>query len=150
MGTRIRVWSRLAFAAGLGVAQAGACSWDKSDPREQSQNTGRVAVALAAPAPAGNVYRLREAVFELVEIRTGRVVETLFSEDQPPSARELRAILLTGNYTVTLQEGWFLERIDMGGGEGGVGGSFGGVGGTFAGEGPGGEGPIGAGGADGD
>jgi hypothetical protein len=151
MGSRIRVWSRLAFAVGLGVAQLVACSSDKSDTREQTQNTGTLGLALEATAPSGNVYRLRDAVFEIVEIRTGRVVETLFSEDQPPTARELRAILLTGNYTVTLQEGWFLERIDTGGGTGGVGGTFGGrggtggVGGTF-----GGEGPIGEGGADGD
>jgi hypothetical protein len=132
MGTNKRVWSRLAFVAGLGLAQLVACSSDKSDPREQTQNTGTVALALEATAASGNVYRLRDAIFEIVEIRTGRTVEVLFSEDFPASARELRAMLLTGNYTVTLQEGWFLERIDSGGGTGGTGntGGVGGRGGT--------------------
>jgi hypothetical protein len=41
-----------------------------------------------------------------------------------PSARSLRTILLTGNYTVQLFDGWFLERVSSGGGgSGGTGGS---------------------------
>jgi hypothetical protein len=148
MGSKKRVWSRLAFAVGLGVAQLAGCSTDKSDPREQTQNTGNLSLALEATAPSGNVYRLRDAFFEIVDVRTGRTVEFLFSEDHPPSARELQAILLTGNYTVRLHEGWFIERIDSGGGGGGTGtagtagtgnrGGFSGIGGEgddgFAGE----------------
>jgi hypothetical protein len=148
MGRRNRVWSRLAFAAALGVAQLAACSSDRSDPREQTKNTGKVTVALEATAQSGRVYRLRDALFEVVEIRTGRTIEFLSSEDFPASAREISTILLTGNYTLRLHEGWFIERIDTGGGgAGGVGGSFGfggeGAGGSF---GFGGEGEVGPGG----
>jgi hypothetical protein len=128
MGRRNRVWSRLAFAAALGVAQLAACSSDRSDPREQTKTTGKVSVALEATAQSGRVYRLRDAFFEVVEVRTGRTVEFLSSEDFPASAREISTILLTGNYTLRLHEGWFIERIDGGGGTGGgagVGGSFG-------------------------
>src|SRR5688500_5552710 len=79
MGRRNRVWSRLAFAAALGVAQLAACSSDRSDPREQTKNTGKVTVALEATAQSGRVYRLRDALFEVVEIRTGRTIEFLSS-----------------------------------------------------------------------
>ena len=152
MGRRNRVWSRLAFAAALGVAQLAACSSDRSDPREQTKNTGKVTVALEATAQSGRVYRLRDAFFEVVEIRSGQTVEFLSSEDFPASAREISTILLTGNYTLRLHEGWFIERIDNGGGGGGgVGGSFGfggeGAGGSF---GFGGEGDIGPGGSSGE
>jgi hypothetical protein len=101
-----------------------------------------VRLALEATAASGNVYRLRDAVFEIVEVRTGRVVETLFSEDFPASARELETILLTGNYTVTLQEGWFMERIDSGGGTAGAAGTAG-TGGSGGFSGIGGEGGLG-------
>ncbi|HVR20116.1 MAG TPA: hypothetical protein VMS65_10480, partial [Polyangiaceae bacterium] len=126
----------------LGVAQLAACSSDRSDPRGESKTTGKVTLALEATAQSGNVYRLRNALFEIIDIRTGRTIEFLSTEDFPASAREISTILLTGNYTARLHEGWFMERIDSGGGTGGVGGTAGTTsGGSFntAGEGPSGD-----------
>jgi hypothetical protein len=88
MGRRNRVWSRLAFAMAIGVAQLAACSSDRGDPHEQTKNTGKVSLALEATAQSGRVYRLRDALFEIIEVRTGRTVEFLSSEDFPASARE--------------------------------------------------------------
>jgi len=62
-------------------------------------------------APSGTVYRLRNAFFQVTDVRTGEAVEFLSSDSGPPDARELTTMLLTGNYTVTLLDGWFLERI---------------------------------------
>jgi hypothetical protein len=81
-------------------------------------------LALEATAPSGRVYRLRSAFFEIVDVRTGQTVDFLFSDDDP-TARELQTMLLTGNYTVRLHEGWFMERIDSGGGTGGTAGTGG-------------------------
>ena len=141
MGRRNRVWSRFAFAMALGIAQLAACSSDRSDPREESKTTGKATLALEATAQSGNVYRLRNALFEIIDIRTGRTIEFLETEDFPASAREISTILLTGNYTMRLHEGWFMERVDAGGGTGGVGGTAGTTsGGSFS---VGGEGPSG-------
>lgn len=133
MGKRIRVWSRFAFCMALGVAQLAACSSDRSDPKEETKNTGKLSVALEATAQSGRTYRLRDAFFEIIDIRSGASVAFLSSEEFPASAREISTILLTGNYTVRLQEGWFIERVDSGGG--GTAGSFtggaAGVGGSF-------------------
>src|SRR5687768_11534126 len=117
MKAAMRLWSRTAFVIGVGLAQLVACS-SSSSPTSHSEEkrSGTLGLALEATAPSGITYRLRNAFFEIVDIRTGRTVEFLFSEDMPASANELTTLLLTGNYTVTLLEGWFLERVGGGGG----------------------------------
>jgi hypothetical protein len=146
MKASLRLWSRVAFAVAVGAAQLIACSSDSSRPTHgEQQRSGTLSLALEATAPSGITYRLRNAEFEIVDIRTGDTVEILSSEDRPPTARELRAILLTGNYTVTLKPDWFLERLGgAGGGTGGTGatGATGATGSTGATGGSGGTGPT--------
>ena len=146
MARWVRSGSRIAFVVGLGIAQLVACSSDSGNGVMEVQRTGTLGLALQTMGPSGNVYRLRDAVFQITERRTGDVVDFLFSEDMPPSAPELRKVLLTGNYDVQLLDGWFIERIrggsvgsggSAGTGAVGSGGSAGkiGAGGTFAGKG---------------
>jgi hypothetical protein len=90
---------------------------------------GTLALALQATAPSGNVYMLRNAFFQIVNVRTGDTVDFLTTENGMPEATELTTLLNTGDYTVTLLPGWFLERVATGGGSGGA--SPGGFGGTF-------------------
>lgn len=117
-----RSGSKLAFVVGLGIAQLVACSSDSGNGvMEVQRRTGTLGLALQTMGPSGNLYRLRDAAFQVVDRRSGDVVDFLFSEDQPASAAELRKVLLTGNYDVELLDGWFIERIR--GGSIGTGGS---------------------------
>jgi len=112
-----------------------ACSSDRSDGHGQKESTGTLALALQATSNTGNVYRLRNAIFEITDVRTGQLVQFLFSDDMP-DATELVTTLDRSDYTVTLEPGWFLERLGSGSGSGGAagtsaGGKSGGFGGTF-------------------
>ena len=122
--------------ASVGLTTLAACSSDRADGKGDEQRAGTLALALQSTAKSGSVYRLRGAVFQITNIRTGETVEFLSSEDGLPDAAELTALVPAGSYTVTLLPGWFLERISGSGG--GTGGTPGGFGGTFTG----GSGPI--------
>lgn len=120
--------------AGVGLTTLVACSSDRHDGKSDEQRAGTLALALQARATSGSVYRLRNAFFQITNIRTGETEQFLFSEDMPEAA-ELTALVAAGSHTVTLLPGWFLERVS--GSPGGEGGSPGGFGGTFtAGSGP--------------
>jgi len=138
MKISIRWWSRFAFIAGVGVTALAACSSDHSDGHGQKESTGTLALALQATSNTGSVYRLHNAIFQITNARSGENVAFLFSDDMP-DATELVTTLDRSDYTVTLQPGWFLERVSGSGGSGGgtagsaTGGKSGGFGGTFAG-----------------
>jgi hypothetical protein len=119
----IRWWSRLAFVTGLGLSAAvvGACSSDHADGHGDEQRNGTLSLALQSTAPSGNVYRLRGALFQITNVRSGDNVQFLSSEDGLPQEQELTALLMTGDYTVTLLPGWFLERVGSSGGGGDAG-----------------------------
>jgi hypothetical protein len=132
MRVLMRSGSRLAFVIALGIAPMVSCSSDPN-PSTNVASTGTLGLPLQAMGASGAVYRLRNAFFQIQENRTGNVVDFLFSEDAPLESPELRKVLETGNYTVTLLEGWHIERIRSGsGGSGGTGGTDGA--GGFAGD----------------
>jgi len=122
MRTFSSFWIRLALASGVGVTQLVACASHTGNSHGE-QASGKLSLALESTAPSGNTYRLRNARFQIVSSTTGQVVDTLSSEDSPASVAELHDTLLTGDYSVVLLDGWFLERLGNGGG-GGFGGSF--------------------------
>ena len=84
-----RWWSRCAFAAGVGLSALVACSSDHLPPSEQTARTGTMSLALESTAASGTTYRLRNATFVITDAHTGDTADFLFSEDAPPSAREL-------------------------------------------------------------
>jgi len=138
MRASIRVLRRIAFLTAVGVVPLIACSKDARDDSEQPENSGSIRLALQSTAPSGNIYRLRNAVFQITDMRTGEVVRRLFGEDDLGFSPEITTSLMVGDYTVTLLSGWSLERIGMnqpspGGGRGGA--DFGGRGGASGGAG---------------
>jgi len=120
-----RWWSRFALISGIGMAQLVACSSDHSQGHADAQRTGTLGLSLEAAAQSGAVYRLRNATFIITDRHTGQAVDFLFSEDAPPTAAEITKVLQPGNYTVTLEDGWFIERVSTGGGVGGSAGTAG-------------------------
>jgi hypothetical protein len=109
--TSIRWWSRLALMASVGLSAVAACSSDRPDGHGEEQGLGSLSLALQATAPSGSVYMLRNAFFQITNVRTGETVEFLTTEHGMPEATELTTLLNTGDYTVTLLPGWFLERV---------------------------------------
>lgn len=71
---------------------------------ETNHDTGTVALALSTDA-GGVQYRLRNALFEI----EGPESIALTTEDDP-NAATLEVELPAGPYTITLQDGWSLER----------------------------------------
>ena len=116
MKTSIRWWSRIALVAGMGLTTLVACSSDKNDGKGEEARAGTLALALQTTGTSGSTYRLRNAFFQITNIRSGETVRFLSSEDGLPDAAELTAIIDSGSYTVTLLPGWFLERLSIGGG----------------------------------
>lgn len=137
MKTSIRWWSRFALVAGMGLTTLVNCSSDRHDGKGDEQRVGSLALALQTTAPSGSVYRLRNAFFQITNIRSGETVDFLTSENGLPDAAELTTILASGSYTVTLLPGWFLERLSSGV-PGGTAGTSSGFGGSVTG----GSGPI--------
>jgi len=128
--TSIRWWSRCALVAGMGLTTLVACSSDRHDGKGDEQRAGTLALALQTTSNTGSTYRLRNAFFQITNIRSGETVEFLNSEDGLPDAAELTTLLASGSYTVTLLQGWFLERLS--GGTSGSAGSPAGTAGSFS------------------
>lgn len=130
MKSSYRVLSRLALMVGVGVVQLVACSSHTKDNSADEVSSGSLRLPLQATAASGNVYRLRNAFFEIRNNRTGESVAVISSEDDPNSAL-LTRVLETGDYNINLFPGWTLERLisNGSGGAGGFGGK--GVGGGF-------------------
>ena len=137
MKTSIRWWSRFALVAGMGLTTLVNCSSDKHDGKGEEQRVGTLALALQTTAASGSTYRLRNAFFQVTNIRSGETVDFLTSENGLPDAAELNTNLASGSYTVTLLPGWFVERTSTGT-PGGTAGTSSGFGGTATG----GSGPI--------
>ncbi len=84
---------------------APACS---SNPVEAS---GRLDIALLGQSPAGTIYRLRDAALTV----QGPSNTIFFNTEEDPNRTTLSANVVPGSYTVFLQEGWHLERVNANG-----------------------------------
>lgn len=89
------------------------CAAQEPNEQEAPVLTGQISLPLETIGSAGNRYRLREGRFRITDVKSGNVVKTLRTE-RDPSATLLTAELDAGEYTVTLLDGWFLERLDGG------------------------------------
>jgi hypothetical protein len=85
---------------------------------------GQLDMELLGSDSAGNPYRLRNATFQIygnyffvpVEGDAGDLSHTV-SSDTDPDATTISTRLLPGAYTVTLDNGWFLEKVTATGAE---------------------------------
>lgn len=114
MNRCVRVFTGIGVLVALGLSNVIGCSESKGDPQEQPASTGKLRLGLTARAQSGNVYRLRNAFFDVVSSRTGEFEASLFSEDFG-NVDEITTILDRGSHIVTLQPGWFLEIVTGGG-----------------------------------
>lgn len=111
--------SLLAASALLGCSAQG----------NQDAEVGSLALPLAANAPSGTHYRLRDATFDIHQgyywggsagymgIGGGvgnPPVLSVSSEDADPDAPSIEVDLEQGQYTVTLRPGWRFERVENG------------------------------------
>jgi hypothetical protein len=115
-----------AFAANLVMAGALALAFSacRSDDMVVLGNQPEPSNGAEAPEALGSLrlplvtpdvdkYRLRTAIFDVA--RSGAPIATLDSEDDP-NADALTLELSPGQYTITLRDGWSLERLGSGGG----------------------------------
>ncbi len=115
----------------LGSGQTlSACS-AKPDRGSETLRVGQIQLPLETIGSEGNSYRLNNARFRITSVATGETVKTLKSE---LGVSILETELGAGEYTVTLLEGWELERLGGPVGTGGAstGGAVG-IGGASAG-----------------
>ncbi len=120
MNRCVRVFTGIGVLVALGLSNVIGCSDSKGDAQEQPASTGKLRLGLTARAQSGNVYRLRNAFFDVVNSRTGEFEASLFSEDFG-NVDEITTLIDRGSHLVTLQPGWFLEIV-TGGGSAGTGG----------------------------
>jgi hypothetical protein len=100
-----RLMMHLVLAVGAGTLSLAGCASHDDAAGENEGSYGTVVLSLTGQTN-GTTYRLRQAVFEV----TGPTNTTLNSESDPNGA-VLAATLSTGAYLITLQDGWFLERL---------------------------------------
>jgi cysteine-rich repeat protein len=79
-----------------------------SDQAEQIAEFGTVFLPLRTVGESGTVYNLRNAFFEIRDIRSGRLLTTVSGDDSFFES-SLRIELDAGAYTLTLLPGWFIE-----------------------------------------
>lgn len=72
------------------------------------EDAGSLRLGVLGEDAAGNVYRLRDGVFDL----DGPTLATISTEDSPDPVDVLSIVLTAGDYDVTLLSGWRLERFD--------------------------------------
>lgn len=120
----------------MGLTALVACSSDKGDRVEDEQRMGTLSLPLRTVSSTGKIYFLRNAAFQIQNLNTGDLRFLSTEEGLPDTGLLTVRLVAPMQYTVTLLDGWFLERFDEGGG--GTGGSTG----TAGSPGTAGKGPI--------
>jgi alpha-tubulin suppressor-like RCC1 family protein len=102
----------LAIIAGLGGIGIGGCS-GAGDTGDRAAESPSSQLQLWLVTQGQATYRLRHATFE-VRSQAGDTTLRLESEDDP-DASVLTAEMAAGWYSVELEDGWVLERLEAGG-----------------------------------
>ncbi|MDP6943701.1 MAG: hypothetical protein QF464_06085, partial [Myxococcota bacterium] len=91
----------------IALAFAGsACDGTESGSRDIE--TGTVQMALTAVGTDGDTYRLRKATLQV----DGPTSATVELDEAYGDSPVFRAVVDTGQYTITLEEGWVLQRYN--------------------------------------
>lgn len=109
---RCSMRARLSLAAAL-VAVCAPLAGCVSGPSEPTKdpNAGELVMALSQPGPHGEIYRLSNAIFDIVHNDDGSTFVVDGSSGDPQVTVELPA----GIATITLRDGWTLEKSTDGG-----------------------------------
>ncbi|HET9960163.1 MAG TPA: hypothetical protein VFQ61_36985, partial [Polyangiaceae bacterium] len=125
MRSSFRIFSKCALLTALSVGQLTGCFGGSSDqPTVENQQAGSLILPLQAVGQSGNVYRLRNAFFDIFNLQTGESI--LLSSEDFVSSFEVTTQLVRGDYNITLLDGWRMEQVTGSGGSGGSGGFGGG------------------------
>jgi hypothetical protein len=100
----------LGAAAAIGCGNAGDDTHVYSLEVRGESVTGDLRLPLVTPGQ--NAYRLRYATFNIQGGPGGGVFVSLDTESDL-AALEMRATLPQGAYTITLNDGWFIEKLDQ-------------------------------------
>jgi hypothetical protein len=118
--------------AAAGVVFAALLSGCGSQADDREAGVGSLSLPLAAEAPSGARYRLRDATFEIsssyyywnenssaVAVGVGGSdgygsLVTVSSEDEDPDASSILVALERGSYNVRLLPGWHFEKVENG------------------------------------
>jgi hypothetical protein len=108
MLSRTSISLSLLAAALLGAAPGCATA---NDPAAPGPETGDLVLSLTQPGPHGEVFHLASATFDILHIESG-VTTTI---DGSGDSGELDVVLPPGLVTITLRDGWSLEKSTDGG-----------------------------------
>ncbi|AUX45038.1 hypothetical protein SOCE26_065190 [Sorangium cellulosum] len=128
MNKMIRGFGLLAAAGAFFTAGLSGCS---SQGGESTSEVGSISLPLAANAPSGVRYQLRNATFDIRNRDYyyggvggsgggynyggwdgGQEVVTVNSEDHDPNASAILVDLERGRYQVTLRPGWSFQKVE--------------------------------------
>lgn len=98
----------LGGAAALAMAACAGATAPAENTGPGGAQQGTIGMALAGQAPSGAKYRLRRAMIEL----DGPTTAYISTEDDP-NRTLFSADVIAGSYTVSLDGGWQLERVDF-------------------------------------
>jgi alpha-tubulin suppressor-like RCC1 family protein len=101
-----KTYSLVALILGLSFSCPLFVSCGDDDVRPVS-SAGTLRMAIKATAPSGTSYRLRHGAFDIVGPS-----QTTLSTETNLDDETLEVALDAGNYQVTLNDGWFLERTN--------------------------------------
>jgi hypothetical protein len=74
----------------------------------EDDRTGTIGLELVGQAPSGTLYRLRDAIITV----QGPASTTVWNTEDDPNRTSLSASVAVGDYAVSVQDGWRLERLD--------------------------------------
>ncbi len=89
---------------GAGALSLCACA----EPVDPSSDPGSLRMGVVGQDDLGNIYRLRDGVFDI----DGPETTSVSTETSPIPLEALTVELAAGNYDITLNDGWQLERWD--------------------------------------
>ncbi len=89
---------------GAGALFSGACV----EAPDTTSEPGSLRMGVVGQDDDGNIYRLRDGVFDI----DGPEVVSVSTETNPMSQETLNVELAAGNYDILLNDGWRLERWD--------------------------------------
>jgi hypothetical protein len=111
-------WKLWALIAGLGLARATlGCSGGTDSRSSHAEQAGTLSVALTGSTPAGGLYHLSNAVFEVTNPFASPPVDLVVSGNDSTLTVDLAASVFSFDYQIVLRDGWTLSAVNPDGTE---------------------------------
>jgi hypothetical protein len=106
MTRQIRGLIRFSMGLMVGLALMTSCVGDQAPEAE----VGHLRLSLESTSDSGVLYRLRFAVFDILNVVGGPGATSVSSEDYPADDPAIFVAFPNGRYQVTLEDGWSVEH----------------------------------------